>query len=189
MATPDQNLAAVDAANTSLQSEQSIIGSAELDENTQQFLTFILAGEEYGVDILRVQEIKGWDAVTQVPNTPEYVRGVINLRGTIVPIIDLRIRFNMEQLEYGPTTVVIVLKVLSGEDNSRIMGIVVDGVSDVYNMKKNEIKAAPDFGEGIDSSFVSGLATVEEKMVIILDIDHMLNSNELAKVNKISEEG
>jgi len=182
----DQNLDIVNSSDGN-QMEQPIIGGAELDENTQQFLTFILAGEEYGVDILRVQEIKGWDAVTQVPNTPEYVRGVINLRGTIVPIIDLRIRFNMEQLEYGPTTVVIVLKVISG-DSSRIMGIVVDGVSDVYNMKKDQIKAAPDFGEGIDASFVSGLATVDEKMVIILDIDFMLNSNELANVNKIAEE-
>ena len=168
--------------------EQSNIVGADLDENTQQFLTFLLAGEEYGVDILRVQEIKGWDAVTQVPNTPEYVRGVINLRGTIVPIIDLRIRFSMEQREYGPTTVVIVLKVISGDDNSRIMGIVVDGVSDVYNVKKEEINAAPDFGEGVDSSFVKGLTTVEEKMVIILDIDHMLNSDELATVSKATED-
>ena len=187
MASAEQNLA-VEAANKNVQLEQSIIGNSELGEDMQQFLTFILAGEEYGVDILRVQEIKGWDAVTQVPNTPEYVRGVINLRGTIVPIIDLRIRFSMEQLEYGPTTVVIVLKVVSGDDSSRIMGIVVDGVSDVYNVKNDEVNAAPDFGEGVDSSFVKGLATVEEKMVIILDIDHMLNSNELAKVNKISDE-
>ena len=188
MATAEQNLSTIDKANKNLQTEQAGIVGSGMDENTQQFLTFILAGEEYGVDILRVQEIKGWDAVTQVPNTPEYVRGVINLRGTIVPIIDLRIRFSMEQLEYGPTTVVIVLKVMSGDDTSRIMGIVVDGVSDVYNVKNEEINAAPDFGEGVDSSFVSGLATVEEKMVIILDVDHMLNSNELAKVNKISEE-
>ena len=181
MATEQSNAA-------SLTQDQSIIGSAELDENTEQFLTFILNNEEYGVDILRVQEIKGWDDVTQVPNTPEYIRGVINLRGTIVPIIDLRIRFSMEQLDYGPTTVVIVLKVISSDESSRIMGIVVDGVSDVYNMKKDQIKAAPDFGDGVDSSFVKGLATVEEKMVIILDIDHMLNSNELAKVNNISGE-
>jgi len=180
MALTEQN---VPVGDNNSQMDQSIVG-AELDENTQQFLTFILAGEEYGVDILRVQEIKGWDAVTQVPNTPEYVRGVINLRGTIVPIIDLRIRFSMEQLEYGPTTVVIVLKVISGDDNSRIMGIVVDGVSDVYNVKNEEISAAPDFGDGVDSSFVKGLATVDEKMVIILDIDHMLNSNELASVSK-----
>ena len=168
--------------------EQSIIGGAELDENTEQYLTFILAGEEYGVDILRVQEIKGWDAVTQIPNTPDYVRGVINLRGTIVPIIDLRTRFRMDQLEYGPTTVVIVLKVNHG-DSSRIMGIVVDGVSDVYNMQRDEIKPAPDFGTGIDTAFVKGLATVQEKMVIILDIDFMLNSAELAKVDSISDEG
>jgi len=188
MATTEQKLTTADDTNKNLQMEQSIIGGSELDENTQQFLTFILAGEEYGVDILRVQEIKGWDAVTQVPNTPEYVRGVINLRGTIVPIIDLRIRFDMEQLAYGPTTVVIVLKVMSGNDDSRIMGIVVDGVSDVYNVKNEEIHAAPDFGDGVDSSFVKGLTTVDEKMVIILDIDFMLNSNELAKVNKITDE-
>ena len=168
--------------------EQSIIGGAELDENTEQYLTFILSGEEYGVDILRVQEIKGWDAVTQIPNTPDYVRGVINLRGTIVPIIDLRTRFAMEQLEYGPTTVVIVLKV-NTDDSSRIMGIVVDGVSDVYNMQHDDIKPAPDFGTGIDTAFVKGLATIQEKMVIILDIDFMLNSSELAKVDSIAEEG
>lgn len=187
MATLEQKDDDVNASGNNLSMEQSIIGGAELDENTQQFLTFILGDEEYGVDILRVQEIKGWDAVTQVPNTPKYIRGVINLRGTIVPIIDLRIRFNMEQLAYGPTTVVIVLKVMSG-DSSRIMGIVVDGVSDVYNMKKDQIKPAPDFGNGIDASFVKGLATVEEKMVIIIDIDFMLNSNELEKVNNITEE-
>ena len=184
----DQNLTAMNNKDKNLQLEQSIVGNSELGEDMQQFLTFILAGEEYGVDILRVQEIKGWDAVTQVPNTPEYVRGVINLRGTIVPIIDLRIRFNMEQLEYGPTTVVIVLKVMSDEDNSRIMGVVVDGVSDVYNIKNEEISPSPDFGEGVDSSFVKGLATVEEKMVILLDIDHMLNSNELASINKMADE-
>ena len=164
--------------------EQVNIVGTDLDGNTEQFLTFILSDEEYGVDILRVQEIKGWDAVTKIPNTPKYVRGVINLRGTIVPIIDLRIRFSMEQREYGPTTVVIVLKVMSGDNDSRIMGIVVDGVSDVYNIKKENINAAPDFGESVDSSFVKGLATIEENMVIILDIDHMLNSDELATLNK-----
>ena len=187
MALAEQNLAE-DAKKGSISLDQSIIGNSELGEDMQQFLTFLLAGEEYGVDILRVQEIKGWDAVTQVPNTPEYVRGVINLRGTIVPIIDLRIRFSMDQLEYGATTVVIVLKVMSGEKDGRIMGIVVDGVSDVYNVKNDDINAAPDFGDGVDSSFVKGLATVEDKMVIILDIDHMLNSNELATVTKVTED-
>ena len=145
----------------------------------QQYLTFILAGEEYGVDILRVQEIKGWDSVTQIPNTPKYIRGVINIRGTIVPIVDMRMRFDMDQLEYGPTTVVIVLKVMNGND-SRIMGVVVDGVSDVYNMSDEDIKDSPEFGSSVDTNFVKGLATVNEKMVIILDIDHMCNSEDLA---------
>jgi purine-binding chemotaxis protein CheW len=155
-------------------------------DDGQQYLTFVLAGEEYGVDILRVQEIKGWDNVTHIPNTPEYVRGVINLRGTIVPIIDMRMRFGLEQLEYGPTTVVIVLRVLS-EAGDRIMGVIVDGVSDVYNMLDEDIKASPDFGAAVDTAFVKGLATVNEKMVIILDIDHMLNSRELSEVDSAVE--
>ena len=155
-------------------------------DDGQQYLTFILAGEEYGVDILRVQEIKGWDSVTQIPNTPKYVRGVINIRGTIVPIIDMRIRFDIEQLAYGPTTVVIVLRV-QGETGDRIMGVVVDGVSDVYNMSDEDIKEAPDFGSAVDTKFVKGLATVNEKMVIILDIDHMLNSQELNEVDSVVE--
>ncbi len=171
----------MDAAQN-LNVEQDLITA----EGTDQFLTFMLAGEEYGVDILRVQEIKGWDAVTNIPNTPEYIRGVINLRGTIVPIVDLRLRFNMEKMEYGPTTVVIVLKVMSDE-KSRIMGIVVDGVSDVYNIPSEEIREAPDFGSGIDTDFVMGLASVEEKMVILLDIDHMLNAAELAGIDEATE--
>ncbi len=171
----------MDAAQN-LNVEQDLITA----EGTDQFLTFMLAGEEYGVDILRVQEIKGWDAVTNIPNTPEYIRGVINLRGTIVPIVDLRLRFNMEKMEYGPTTVVIVLKVMSDE-KSRIMGIVVDGVSDVYNIPSEEIREAPDFGSGIDTDFVMGLASVEDKMVILLDIDHMLNAAELAGIDEATE--
>ncbi|HEB59571.1 MAG TPA: chemotaxis protein CheW [Gammaproteobacteria bacterium] len=171
----------MDAAQN-LNVEQDLITA----EGTDQFLTFMLAGEEYGVDILRVQEIKGWDAVTNIPNTPEYIRGVINLRGTIVPIVDLRLRFNMNKMDYGPTTVVIVLKVMDG-DRSRIMGIVVDGVSDVYNIPAEEIKESPDFGAGIDTEFVMGLAAVEEKMVILLDIDHMLNSSELADLDEATE--
>jgi purine-binding chemotaxis protein CheW len=152
-------------------------------DGSHQYLTFMLDGEEYGVDILRVQEIKGWDTATPIPNTPDYIRGVLNLRGTIVPIIDLRLRFGLEQLEYGPTTVVIVLRVMSDDERSRIMGIVVDGVSDVYNMPKENIKPSPDFGTAVDTAFVKGLATVDEKMVIMLDIDHMLNAKELAIID------
>lgn len=144
-------------------------------KNGEQLLTFILAGEEYGVDILRVQEIKGWDSVTPIPNTPEHILGVINLRGTIVPIVDLRLRFNLPSVAYGPTTVVIMLKVKS-EDRVRTMGIVVDGVSDVYNLGHDAVKPPPDFGSVISVDFVKGLATVEEHMVIVLNIDHLLNS-------------
>ncbi len=151
----------------------------DMEADGNQFLTFLLAGEEYGVDILRVQEIKGWNAATPIPNTPDYIRGVINLRGTIVPIVDLRRRFGLEPMEYGPMTVVIVLKVLHG-DKSRVMGVVVDAVSDVYNVQEDALKPAPDFGSVVNVDFVKGLATVEETMVIILDIDHLLNSGELA---------
>ncbi len=154
------------------------------DDGTDQFLTFILAGEEYGVDILRVQEIKGWERATPIPNTPSYIKGVMNLRGTIVPIIDLRERFELEPTEYGPMTVVIVLRVLT-EERERVMGIVVDAVSEVYNVAPEELKAAPDFGGVVRSEFLRGLATVDEKMVIVLDIDHLLNSDELSVVDAI----
>ncbi|MCF6324499.1 MAG: chemotaxis protein CheW [Gammaproteobacteria bacterium] len=148
--------------------------SVDVMTDTDQYLTFILAGEEYGVDILRVQEIKGWDSVTPIPNTPNYIKGVINLRGTIVPIIDLRHRFALEEIPYGATTVVIVLKVASDNGN-RTMGIVVDAVSDVYNVSAEEMKSPPDFGT-ISIDYVKGLATVEDKMVIVLEIDKLLNS-------------
>lgn len=148
-----------------------------LETDSDQFLTFLLAGEEYGVDILRVQEIKGWDVATEIPNTPDYVQGVINLRGTIVPIIDLRTRFDLEKVEYDQTTVVIVLKIKSSvSDKERTMGFVVDAVSDVYNITQEQQKEAPDFGGSVSAEFVKGLATVDEKMLILLDIDHLIDS-------------
>ena len=161
--------------NTILYGEQAV--------NKNQYLTFILAGEEYGVDILRVQEIKGWGSVTPIPNAPSYIKGVINIRGTIVPVIDLRLRFGLEQLKYGPTTVMIVLKVLSG-DKSRIMGIVVDAVSDVYDISADQIRPSPDFGDVISMEYLKGLATVSDNMVIILDIDHLMNANDLQFSNR-----
>ena len=145
--------------------------------DSEQYLTFILDGEEYGVDILRVQEIKGWEKETPIPNTPSYVRGVINLRGTIVPIIDLRQRFSMTEIPYGPTTVVIVLKVVS-QNGDRTMGVVVDAVSEVYNVTGDQLKTAPDLGGMVSAEFVKGLATVDEKMVIVLDIDRLLNGGD-----------
>lgn len=163
------------------------LGQQDLQKEFREFLTFFLAGEEYGVDILRVQEIKGWDSVTNIPNTPEYIRGVINIRGSIVPIIDMRLRFNLEKKDYDATTVVIVLSVLREGKEDRTMGVVVDAVSDVYNIPADDVKASPDFGTAVDTEFVTGLATIDDKMIIVLDIDHMLNAAELAVIDQMAE--
>ena len=158
----------------------------EGDEDTDQYLTFLVDGEEYGVDILRVEEIKCWEPPTLIPNTPDYVQGVINIRGVIVPVIDLRRRFNLSAIEYGPTTVVVVLRVLS-EDHDRIVGLVVDGVSDVYDLSAGEIKPAPEFGGVVSTQFVLGLAAVNEIMMIVLDTDKLLSTDELAVLDAVSE--
>jgi purine-binding chemotaxis protein CheW len=143
---------------------------------SEQYLTFMLAGEEYGVDILRVQEIKGWDKVTRIPHTPDYVLGVINLRGAVVPILDLRRRFGLETIEFGPTTVVIVVRVMSGPAE-RTVGVVVDAVSEVYNVDAADTKPPPDVCGGVDTIFVKALATIEEKMLILLDIDRLIGNS------------
>ncbi len=153
------------------------------DEDAHQYLTFIMAEEEYGLDILRVQEIRGWSSVTKIPNMPSYVKGVINIRGTIVPIIDLRERFSMDNVDYNQTTVVIVVKVISSE-RERIMGIVVDAVSDVYSVQHDAIKEAPDFGGTISIDFVRGLAPVDEKMLILLEIDRLLCADDLEVIQE-----
>lgn len=144
--------------------------------NAEQFLTFMLNGEEYGVDILRVQEIKGWESATEIPNTPPYIRGVINLRGTIVPVIDLRRRFELETIEYTNTTVIIVLRIKTGE-GEKTMGFIVDAVSDVYNVTPDQMKPTPEFGGQVRTDYVKGLATVDDKMVILLDIDQLVGSD------------
>ena len=153
------------------------------EKEVRQYLTFILGGEEYGFDILRVQEIKGWEQPTAIPNTPDYVKGVLNLRGAIVPVVDLRIRFQLEDVKYDESTVVIVLHVRGsshgegGEEHitDKVMGVVVDGVSDVCNVELDGIRAAPDFRGVISSDFVTGLTTSDEKMIVLLDIDHLIN--------------
>ena len=149
-----------------------------------QFLTFVVAGEEYGVDILKVQEIKGWTPVTRIPNTPPHVQGVLNLRGTIVPIIDMRLRFHMDKAEYTPTTVIIVLSVHT-RWGDRVIGVVVDAVSDVLDVATADIKPAPDFGSSVDIEFISGLATTNNHMVMLLDIDRLLTEDELAAVEDL----
>ena len=155
----------------------SLSAGMQSQDGAEQNLTFIVDSEEYGVDILRVQGIQGWDSVTPIPNTPHYVLGVINLRGSVVPIFDLRRRFGIPNIPFGPTTVVIIVRVDCGDDE-KIVGMVVDAVSEVYMIDKKAIQPPPDFGSGIDTKFVRGLATVDEKMVILLDIDNLLDVRE-----------
>ncbi|UXD88233.1 chemotaxis protein CheW [Thalassolituus hydrocarboniclasticus] len=140
----------------------------------QQYLTFMMSDEEYGVDILAVQEIRGWEESTLIPNAPEYIRGVINLRGTIVPIMDLRIRFGLKRIEYSPVTVVIILKV-ERDSGERVMGIVVDAVSDVYTIADASTRKPPELTEDKNSGFIKGLVNVNEKMVILLDVGKLLS--------------
>jgi purine-binding chemotaxis protein CheW len=138
-----------------------------------QYLTFVCGGEEYGVDILRVQEIKGWEHVTRVPYAPHYVLGVMNLRGMIVPVIDLRSRLNLEKRSFDASTVVIVVRVQSSRGEKTI-GIVVDAVSEVYSVLAEAVKPVPELGTIANDSCVKGIATVEGKMVMLLDINSLV---------------
>lgn len=144
----------------------------DIEDGSEQYLTFLLGEEEYGVEILRVQEIKGWDDVTPIPNTLDYLCGVLNLRGTIVPVVDLRLRFEMSARAYTPTTVVVVLRI--GQDIQRTVGIVVDGVSDAHNIVPQNIKPAPDFGTNVSTDFITGLVSIDDTMMMILNIDSLL---------------
>jgi purine-binding chemotaxis protein CheW len=143
---------------------------------SEQYLTFMLAGEEYGVAILQVQEIKGWDKVTRIPHTPEYVLGVINLRGAVVPILDLRRRLGLGSVDFGPTTVVIVVRVNRG-GAERTVGMVVDAVSEVYNVAASETKPPPDVCGNVNTVFVKALATVQDRMLILLDMERLIGDS------------
>ncbi len=147
----------------------------------REFLTFTLGPEEYGIDILKVQEIRGYDTVTTIANTPAFIKGVINLRGIIVPIVDMRIKFNLEKVTYDELTVVIILSLAS-----RVVGMVVDGVSDVIALKPEQIKDAPQFGATLDTQYLMGLGTVDERMLILVDIEKLMSSNEMELVDKIA---
>lgn len=140
---------------------------------TDQYLTFELAGEIYGVDILKVQEIKGWEPVRDVPNTPEFIRGMLNLRGIMVPVIDLHHRFSLEIVPYTPVTVVIILSVQRHEGDC-VLGIVADAVSDVLDVKPVSIQPAPDFGPAIDTCYMKGMVA-GDPMVMLLDVDSLLD--------------
>lgn len=162
-------------------------GVTDLSDDGTQYLTFFMAGEEYGVDILCVQEIRGWEPATPIPNSPPNIKGVINLRGTIVPLVDLRRCFGLDAMEYTAVTVVIVLKVMT-ENGPRVMGIVVDAVSDVYNLAANDMKAAPDLGDSVNTDFIRGLVNVDDKMVILLEIDKLLSMEDMPDLLEVSRQ-
>jgi len=156
-----------------MEQESPIDTEEENLENSIQFLSFTLGSEEYGVAILSVQEIRSWEPVSKIPNVPSYEKGVVNLRGAIVPIIDLRERFNLEHSKYTNLTVVVVLQAeLRGKN--RTMGVVVDSVSDVMHVDKNNIQSAPDFGTKVSTDFINGLASVNDRMVMLLDVSKLL---------------
>lgn len=142
-----------------------------------EYLTFTLGSEEYGIDILKVQEIRGYESPTRIANSPAFIKGVINLRGVIVPIIDLRIKFNLGEPTYDQFTVVIILNI-----GQRVMGIVVDGVSDVIQLNSDNLRPAPEFGSILDTKYILGLGTVEERMIIVVDIESLMTSQEMALV-------
>lgn len=142
-----------------------------------EFLTFRLGHEEYGIEILKVQEIRGYDAITQIANSPEFIKGVVNLRGIIVPIVDMRIKFDLGQAQYDQFTVVIILNVAG-----RVMGMVVDGVSDVLTLEDEQIRPTPGLGSIIDTEYIMGLGTVDERMLILIDIEKLMSSSEIGLI-------
>lgn len=157
---------------------QSVATASSIDSiNSQmvnEYLTFRLGAEEYGVDILKVQEIRGYDAITQIANAPVFVKGVINLRGVIVPIVDMRIKFALGDAEYDQFTVVIILNVAG-----RVVGIVVDAVSDVISLGQEQFRPTPGMGSVIDTEYIMGLGTVDERMLILIDIEKLMSSSDM----------
>ncbi len=154
---------------------------ASANANALEFLAFTLGQEEYGIDIQKVQELRSYDTVTRIANAPEHIKGVVNLRGIIVPIIDMRIKFNLGTPAYDQFTVVIILNVAS-----RVMGIVVDSVSDVITLSPEQVKPAPEMGSVLDTDYLIGLGTLDERMLILVDIDRLMSSSEMGLIEKLA---
>jgi len=162
---------------------ESTIDKTSYASDVQQFLTFALGQEEYGVEILKIQEIKGFSAITPLPNAPAFIKGVLNLRGTIVPIVDLRKKFSLPEVGYTKFTVIVVVQI-----QGKIMGFIVDAVSDVLNVAAADIQPTPDLYGQVDISFINGLAKTGEKLVILLDIEKVLTASETAGVAQAAVE-
>ena len=146
-----------------------------------EVLAFHLGGEEYGIDIQKVQELRGYDAVTRIANAPEFVKGLVNLRGVIVPIVDMRIKFKLGTPTYDQFTVVIILNI-----GGRVMGMVVDSVSDVITLTPEQVKPAPQMGSALDIDYLIGLGALDERMLILVDIDRLMSSAELGLIEKLA---
>jgi purine-binding chemotaxis protein CheW len=159
-------------------SNLQITGSAA-GRAANEFLTFSLGSEEYGIEILKVQEIRGYAAITQIANAPEFLKGVVNLRGIIVPIIDMRIKFALGEPEYDQFTVVIILNVAQ-----RVVGIVVDGVSDVIALSGDQVRPTPEFGSVVDAEYIMGVGAVDERMLILLDIESLMSRSDMGLIEQ-----
>jgi purine-binding chemotaxis protein CheW len=168
-----------------IQTSQHIAPNAgeKTDSDTagQEFLAFTLGKEEYGIDILKVQEIRGYEAVTRIANAPDFIKGVVNLRGIIVPIVDMRIKFNLGEPTYDQFTVVIILNI-----EGRVVGMVVDSVSDVTTLAREQIKPAPEMGTALNTDYLIGLGTIDQRMLILVDIDKLMSSAEMGLIDKIA---
>jgi len=152
------------------------------DQVASEFLTFTLGDEEYAIDILKVQEIRGYEPPTMIANAPPFIKGVINLRGIIVPVVDMRIKFALGTVEYTPFTVVIILNVVG-----RVIGMVVDSVSDVLSLAPAQIRPAPDFCASFDTRYILGLATLEKRMLIVTDIARLMTSRDMELLDEVAE--
>lgn len=146
-----------------------------------EYLAFRLGEEEYGIDIQKVQELRGYDAVTRIANAPEFIKGVVNLRGIIVPIVDMRIKFNLGMPTYDQFTVVIIINI-----GGRVVGMVVDSVSDVVTLTAEQVKPAPEMGTVLDTAYLIGLGTLDQRMLILVDIDHLMSSAEMGLIEKLA---
>lgn len=156
--------------------------AGEDDLVASEFLTFTLGSEEYAIDILKVQEIRGYEPPTLIANAPPFIKGVINLRGIIVPIVDLRIKFNLGKVEYTPFTVVIILNIAG-----RVIGAVVDSVSDVLSLTSAQVRQAPDFSGSFDTKYILGLASIEQRMLIVTDIERLMTSADMELIEAAAE--
>ena len=160
----------------------------KVDQRPGKYLTFELGNEEFGIQVLKVREIMGIQEITAVPQTPVYVKGVINLRGKVIPVVDLRRKFNLPQIEYTQRTCIIVVQV-AGAEGPLLMGIVVDGVSEVLNLTAADIEDTPDFGEGVTTPYLLGMAKIKGKVKILLEIDEVLTTQELKGLNSVLAAG